>query len=140
MKRQMALSPLALALTSVSSLAAPISGEWLTDSRDSVIKIDNCGTKMCGKIERVLDPKLPTTDIYNPDKRLRSRPIIGTLVLSNFTGSGAEWSDGRAYDPKSGKSYRSKLQLQQNGTLKVSGCIMFLCQNRYWTRVAERKQ
>ncbi len=90
---------------------------------------------MCGKIARVLDSTLPTKDIYNPDASLRSRPIIGTMVLRDFSGSGSQWEDGQAYNPKTGKSYRSKMRLLANGDLRVTGCILFLCQNRFWTRI-----
>jgi uncharacterized protein (DUF2147 family) len=48
--------------------------------------------------------------------------------------SGGAWQGGRAYDPKTGKSYRSTMELQPDGRLKVSGCILFLCQSKLWTR------
>ena len=42
---------------------------------------------------------------------------------------------GRAYDPKSGQSYRSSLKLEPDGSLKLTGCVLFICESRRWTRV-----
>ena len=134
-KARWVLYPLLLAASPSAAWAEPVTGRWLTDAKDAVVLVDNCGQKMCGKIERVLDPKLPTRDINNPDTSQRSRPIIGTMVLRDFVGSGGSWKGGQAYDPKTGKSYKSKMQLLANGKLKVSGCILFLCEDRYWTRM-----
>lgn len=126
----------AVLLTGAASAAAaePIFGNWLTDDRSGIVKIGPCGQKLCGKIIRVLDPKAPANDINNPDPQGQLKPLIGTAVLRNFIRSGSEWKDGRAYDPKAGKSYHSKLKLMNNGMLKVTGCILFLCRSRYWTR------
>lgn len=129
--------PVLVAVTPQAAFADTVTGRWLTDAKDAVVLIDDCGQKMCGRIERVLDPKLPTKDINNPDPKLRTRPIIGTFVLSNFVKAGTGWKDGQAYDPKTGKSYKSKMQLLTGGRLKVSGCILFLCEDRYWTRMPE---
>lgn len=114
--------------------AAPIFGRWLTDDGTAVIRIEPCGHKLCGRIERVLDPKAPVNDINNPDAGLRRRPLVGAMVLSNFAEAESVWEGGRAYDPKAGRSYRSELKLLRNGKLKVTGCAFFLCRSRYWTR------
>jgi hypothetical protein len=79
-------------------------------------------------------PSVPKTDVNNPDPNLRSRPILGLQTLSGFTRDGAVWSGGRAYDPKSGRSYRATLQLNPDGSLKLTGCVLFICQSRRWTR------
>jgi uncharacterized protein (DUF2147 family) len=114
--------------------AEPIVGHWLTDDRAAIVRIERCGRKLCGWIERVLDPKAPKNDIKNPDPQRRTRPLVGARILSNFIGAGSVWKDGRGYDPKVGKSYRSQLRLLGSGKLKVTGCVSFLCRSRYWTR------
>ncbi len=114
--------------------AQSIFGRWLTDDRSAIVRIDHCGKKLCGRIERVLNPKAPENDVNNPNPRLRSKPLVGTAVLSNYIGSGAKWKGGLAYDPKAGTSYRSELELLENGALKVTGCVLFVCRSRYWTR------
>jgi uncharacterized protein (DUF2147 family) len=124
-----------LALAAASP--ATVAGLWLNDDRKGLVQIAPCGRKLCGTIVKVLDrdPKAPKTDIHNPDPKLRGRTIVGMPVLTGFEGSGGSWKGGRAYDPESGKSYRSFLELQPDGSLKVSGCILFICEARRWTRV-----
>ncbi|HEV2817145.1 MAG TPA: DUF2147 domain-containing protein [Allosphingosinicella sp.] len=129
-----------LALLGLSSVAAgaaaPIEGLWLTEDGKGVVRIGPCGRQLCGWIARVLDrgPGVPTRDVRNPDPRLRARPILGLPILSGFTASGARWTGGHAYDPKSGRSYRTTLSLNRDGSLAVTGCVTFICQTKRWTR------
>ena len=125
---------LVLAPGAAAAAPASIHGVWLTDDHKGLVQIGPCGRKLCGTIVRVLNPDAPKTDVHNPDPRLRNRPILGLPVLYGFEGSGGSWKGGRAYDPKSGKSYRSYLELNPDGSLKVSGCILFICESQRWTR------
>jgi uncharacterized protein (DUF2147 family) len=122
-----------------AAVAAPgsVQGVWMTDDHKGLVQIGPCGAQLCGRILKVLDaaPNVPRTDVNNPDPRLRNRPLVGLVTLSGFTRSGSGWKGGRAYDPKSGKSYRSTLELNPDGSLKVSGCVLFICESRRWARV-----
>jgi uncharacterized protein (DUF2147 family) len=133
MSRVAFLPLLALAL---GNAPPGVEGLWRTDDGKGLVRIAPCGAMMCGHIAQVLDkgPNVPRTDIHNPDPRLRNRPILGLQTLSGFTRDGAVWRGGRAYDPKSGRSYRATLQLNPDGSLKLTGCILFICQSRRWTR------
>lgn len=127
--------PLLLAL-----IAAPppsVEGLWLNDDRKGIVRIGPCGRKLCGVIAKVLsrDPKAPKTDIHNRDPRLRGRGFLGLPVLTGFERDGNVWRNGYAYDPESGKSYKSSLQLNPDGSLRVTGCIFIFCESRRWTRV-----
>jgi uncharacterized protein (DUF2147 family) len=129
------VSVLALALAA-GEPGSPIEGRWLTDDGKGVVTIAPCGDAWCGKISEILDkgPNVPATDLRNPDPRQRSRPVLGLTVLSGFRQRGAEWTGGHAYDPKSGSSYRASLRLGAPDRLAVTGCILFLCVTKYWTR------
>jgi uncharacterized protein (DUF2147 family) len=78
--------------------APSIEGKWLTDDGKAVVVIDRCGADMCGEIARVLDKgrNVPTSDVANPDQRLRNRPIVGLKVLSGFRAEGASGRGGKA--------------------------------------------
>jgi uncharacterized protein (DUF2147 family) len=133
------LWPFLLALGSAPLQAAEgvaPEGLWLTDDRTAVVRIAPCGSNLCGTVTQVLarGRDVPTTDINNPDPKLRLRPLNGLRTLWGFSRSGSAWKGGRAYDPKSGKSYRTTLQLNRDGSLKVSGCVLFVCDSRRWTR------
>jgi uncharacterized protein (DUF2147 family) len=119
--------------------AAPhsVEGLWLNDDKKGLVQIAPCGPKLCGRIVKVLsrDPGAPRTDIHNPDPALRGRGFVGLPVLTGFARAGNSWTGGRAYDPESGKSYRSTLSLNPDGSLRVTGCVLFICESRRWTRV-----
>jgi uncharacterized protein (DUF2147 family) len=133
---RIAAAPIALLLLAGTAPAPSVQGMWLTDDRKAVVRIAPCGANLCGTIDRVLDrsPASPTTDLHNPDPRLRGRPIVGLQILTGFVRSGKLWKGGRAYDPKSGHSYRSTLALNPDGSLKVTGCVLFVCESQRWTR------
>lgn len=125
---------LCLAAATPANAAASVSGFWLTTEKDSIIEIGPCGNALCGRIARILkpNPNGPPRDINNPDPALRNRPIQGLPILVGFRDAGRSW-EGTAYDPRAGKSYRSYLTLQRDGTLEVKGCISFLCRTKSWT-------
>lgn len=122
-------------------LAAPaaansITGNWITQDKDAIVKISKCGASICGRIHKFLVAPpggVNQKDINNPNKSLRKRKLLGTAVLSGFKRDGKKWR-GRIYDPKTGKSYRSVVQLQGTNTLKVEGCISVFCQGQKWRR------
>ncbi len=117
--------------------ATPIVGRYVTEDGSGVIEIARCGASVCGRLVRILksEPGAPKTDVNNSDAALRSRPILGLPILTGFTDAGKDWR-GRIYDPRNGKSYKSIVSREANGTLKVQGCIAFLCQTQVWKPVA----
>lgn len=116
-----------------------VAGNWINQDRSALVRIAPCGAQLCGTVLRVLarGRNVPTTDVNNSQPRLRSRPLVGLRVLSGFTRSGSRWEGGRAYDPKTGTSYRSSLELNPDGTLKVTGCVLFICRSQAWTRAGD---
>lgn len=117
--------------------AGDISGNWRTQDGSAIIAFGPCGNQMCGNVAKVLvsRPGIPKTDVRNPDPALRNRPIQGLRVISGLHAKGDRWEGGRIYDPKSGKSYKSHVQLNPDGSLKVAGCLAVLCKAQRWTRV-----
>lgn len=115
--------------------ADSIHGRWVTQSKNAIVEVAPCGSKVCGRIQKLLDtsngpnPK----DRNNPDPKLRNRTILGLPVLSNLAADGKSYR-GQIYDPESGRNYRSVVSLNRNGTLKVQGCIGPICQTQTWTR------
>lgn len=117
--------------------APSVYGRWLTDDRSGVVEVAPCGAALCGTLVRVLNPAAPARDINNPDPRLRDHPLVGTRILTGLKPADGHWRGGRAYDPKVGRSYRASVALGGPARLDVTGCVLFLCQTRHWTRVAE---
>jgi uncharacterized protein (DUF2147 family) len=130
------LSLVLAALLASGAPAAAIQGDWLTADRTAIVRIGTCGPHVCGAVLRVLarGPTVPRTDIHNPDKALRSRPLVGLPVLTGFARDGAQWTGGRAYDAKTGRSYKARLAPDADGSLTVTGCILFICKSQRWVR------
>lgn len=113
-------------------------GRWLTDDGSGVVEIAPCGGALCGKLVSVRDPKAPDRDVNNPDREKRRRPLVGIAILTGLVRSDEGWAGGRAYDPKTGLTYRAQIGLTKDGKLDVTGCVLFLCRTRHWTRFMEK--
>ena len=115
-------------------------GVWLTPSGNSQIEIRPCGEKLCGKLVWFTEPRNTDgtlkLDEKNKNVALRNRPLLGLQMMSSFikTGDG-KWTKGRIYNPEDGQTYRSKLEVKDQNTLSVSGCVLFFCKDQIWTRV-----
>ncbi|MEO9599602.1 DUF2147 domain-containing protein [Parasphingorhabdus sp.] len=136
MKMALGLIPAAMIFVTPAMAADSIIGNWVTQDRDAIIKISKCGTSVCGRIYKYLvtPPNgVGQKDIYNPNKKLRNRTILGMTILTGFKPDGNIWR-GKVYDPKSGKTYRSEVRLNSANSLKMKGCIAFFCQGQNWTR------
>ena len=128
----------AFVVSASAQAADPIAGQWVTEERDAVVTIGDCGRSTCGRISRFL--KAPPggrdqRDVNNPKENLRDRKLLGLPILTGFSEDGDEWR-GTIYDPKSGRSYRSVLRRLSAGRLEVKGCLGPFCQTQEWTRAS----
>ncbi|MDZ4308617.1 DUF2147 domain-containing protein [Allopontixanthobacter sp.] len=131
--------PLALAasLTASPALAAPASilGKWKTDDAKSVITFYECGTAICGKIDRFLvkEPDGGIRDTKNPDKTKRGEMLLGKRIFWNLTPDGDAF-EGKGYSPEEGRYFNA--DLAREGTkLKVKGCVSVFCRTVTFTRL-----
>lgn len=134
----------AIALAAVLSLTAaapalaadPAEGEWFNQGGSAKVRIAPCaGGKLCGTITWLRAPNENAKDVNNPDPALKTRSIRGMQMLWGFKSSApGKWTGGKIYDPNSGKTYDSKFSVNPNGTLKLEGCILMVCQAQTWKR------
>ena len=125
--------------------ADDIIGVWLNEDKDAHVEIYKENGKYFGKIIWLLHPNednatTPNLDDKNQDESLRSRPIMGLKLLTDFVFDGDdEWEDGKIYDPKSGKTYSCYIEFYNDNKseLKVRGFIgvSLIGKTTYWTRV-----
>jgi uncharacterized protein (DUF2147 family) len=148
---------LLFALLVVAPLAAgdsdAVVGVWATDPDDdggqAHIEIYRNGDRFDGKIVWLEEPVYlpgdedgeagqPKIDTENPDPELRTRPILGMVLMEGFVYDGKEtWHKGTIYDANDGKTYKCKMRLEDQQTLKVRGFIGFsmIGRTEEWTRV-----
>jgi uncharacterized protein (DUF2147 family) len=118
--------------------ADPVEGEWIPQDGGSKVRISGCPDKaaeLCGVVSWLPAAKTKDLDGKNPDPAKKKRPILGVPVIFGFKQSApGKWSGGKIYDAASGKTYSGKLSINPNGTLKVEGCVMMICQGQTWKR------
>ena len=112
-----------------------------TKAEKSQVQIFKTDNKYYGKIVWLKEPNKngkPKVDDKNPDKALINRPVLGLLILTSFVYNpkNTEWSDGKIYDPQTGKTYRCYIKFENDTKLKVRGFIgtALLGKTVYWTK------
>jgi len=139
-----------LCFTTSSHGANPdaILGVWTTADKDAKIEFYKCGSEYCGKMVFLEEPNFPSddkegmagqprVDRYNPDPKLRNRPLLGMTFIEGFRYTGDNtWKGGRIYDPEDGKTYNAVISVPKEDRLELRGYlgIPLLGRTETWTR------
>ena len=116
-------------------------GIWTNEEGKAKFEIYKCGEKLCGKIVSLKEPLRngkPKLDENNPDKKLRSKPLIGLPFMKDFEYDGDnKWDEGTIYDPESGKTYSCYMKMVSKDKMEVKGYIgiSLIGRTQHWTRV-----
>jgi len=144
MKKILALIGAWLCCTTFATAATnpdDIIGIWLNANGQAQIQIYKEGNKYFGKIYWLKDPNnakgTPKLDANNPDDALKTKPLLGAVLLRNFVYDDGEWNSGRIYDPQNGKDYKCYIKLKDPKTLSLRGYIgiSLLGRTEVWTRM-----
>ena len=106
-----------------------LEGVWFNGEKTSKIEIYKTKDgSFAGKIVWLKEPNAPDgkakLDSKNPDAKLQKRPLLNLVIVSGLKSDGkGKYSDGKIYDPKSGKTYSAKAELTNNNTLALRGFI-----------------
>ena len=118
-----------LAATVAADERVAVMGRWASDG--SILEVVESEGSLTMTIVALLDPLYLESDDYgepgqpkvdrnNPDESLRSQPILGLQLLSDYQFDG-KWQ-GKIYDPESGKLYSSNMRID-DGQLLMRGYI-----------------
>jgi uncharacterized protein (DUF2147 family) len=152
MKKFLAAALIVVASSSAASAQSSVMGTWLTSAKSAEIRIAPCPSPangpICGTIVKLnvangADgkpvPPDQATDVHNPDASLRSRKILGMVLIHDFktTNDPNAFEDGTIYNGENGKTYKANIGLQSDGTLRVRGYIgsAMFGETQIWTRV-----
>jgi uncharacterized protein (DUF2147 family) len=105
--------------TAASPSANSPLGVWLTEEKEGKVRIEQCGTNLCG---------------YSVDAKSNQN---GEQVLINMKpGKNSQWS-GRILDPNTGSTYDSTIALKGSDSLRVQGCAFggMFCGGQTWSRL-----
>ena len=118
---------LSLFTTMLAQDADGVKGFWMNETKDAKVEIYKSGNKYFGKIiwgKDLFEPdgKTPKKDTKNSNEELRNRNMLNMVILSGFSYDEGEWTGGELYDPRTGKTYKSKMKLKGN-SLEIRGYV-----------------
>jgi len=106
-----------------------IVGIWRNASGKGHVQIYKDKGKYYGKLvwlKKTHDEQgKPYLDKNNPSKQHCARPLLGLVMLKDFTYDDGEWTGGKVYNPEDGKEYKSFMKLKDHETLSVRGYVGF---------------
>ncbi|HEV2603693.1 MAG TPA: DUF2147 domain-containing protein [Microvirga sp.] len=109
--------PAAQAPGQVSEAPSAVLGDWLVADGSARINIQPCGPNLCGTVVWA-----------------KSGDRLGAQILRAMKPAGDNRWEGTIFDPRSGRTYESKITLR-GSSLRVEGCMMgLLCGGETWTR------
>lgn len=143
-RRQFTLLALAFAF-GAPTLAADLTpvGTWTTidDSTHkpkSIVQISEDNGKLQGKVVEVLQSDQGPHPICKKcDGDRKDQPVVGMTIMWDVVKDGDAWDGGHILDPNTGKTYKVKLAVMDNGQkLDVHGYIGFalLGRSQIWER------
>lgn len=111
--------------------ANTILGTWQTADQKARITITRKDSLYYGKLSNATLSIDKTINLHLPTS------LLGIYILQDFKYSGDNRWDGMIFDPKSKKTYKCYLKLEDDGTMKVRGYkgISLFGKSQYWTRV-----
>lgn len=102
-----------------TTVADNINGLYWSPNKDARIQIYSREGRYFGKSSWVA---ISRKDTKNPDESLNKRDVLGIELLSNFVYNNGVYTEGKIYDPQTGKTYNCRMTLMGN-TLKVRGYV-----------------
>lgn len=119
-----------------------IIGTWQNSTGKGHIQIFKTNGKYHGRVAWLKEPfdkntGRPILDEKNPDPAQRNNPIVGLVMMHDFTYEDGEWKNGLIYLPSEGKEYKANIQVKDANTLSVRGYIgiPLFGKTDVWTRV-----
>lgn len=124
------IATLVLVSATASVQATDLKGIWITEKSETgssmAVEIFDCDGKLCGKAVDVFDAP--------------NRDSVGLEIIKGMKKrSDTTYKRGKIYGPDTKKWYKSKMVLQSDETLKVSGCVLggVICRSQIWTRQSQ---
>lgn len=128
--------------TPAAAQTPSLTGRWASQGFGSIVDFQPCevdAATICGRIRWLWEANdangRPRVDGRNPDRALRTRPLVGIEIIRGFreTSPGV-WTGGTLYNPDDGRTYTGAIRLRQ-GALHLQGCALnVFCQTQVWRR------
>jgi len=64
----------------------------------------------------------------------KDQPLMGMVILRDLTREPGQYT-GKVLEVEEGKEYKCTIIPVSKEKLKLTACVMFICESHYWTRV-----
>lgn len=109
------------------------------DGRNSKVKIFKHADGYRAQVIWVENMKNPDgsqrTDLKNPDPAKRNTPSDRIVLVDKVTFKEDKWTNGKIYDPTSGKVYSVDMYFEKANVLTVKGKLGPFFKRVYWTKI-----
>jgi len=87
-----------------------------------------------GKIVKLVT--VPANSLCTKCKKDRKdKPLMGMLILWDLKKEAGRYAGGKIYEVEEGTEYKCSITQMAPDKLKITACLLFLCESHYWTRV-----
>lgn len=125
-----------LAITNIQAATPNMLGYWREPS-GAVIGINPCGPRLCLDLLELPPAPSPSSDLRNPNRKLRGRPLCGLRIGEDFIERDLQHAEGgHLYDPRSGRTYQASMTADGD-RLRLRGYLglKLFGRTETWTRV-----
>jgi uncharacterized protein (DUF2147 family) len=104
---------------------APV-GDWQTEGSKGLVRIESCGTALCGYM-------------INTSSNAKGETVLINMKPRHSGKANSEWS-GSIYSRASGNTYNAVMTVKKPNTLRVEACVVghYFCSGNDWTRIAPK--
>ncbi len=111
---------------------------WLTENKKAKVKLtikpDQILEGHIVWLKKEAENNIILLDEKNKDISKRTRPLMGSMILWGFKKNKKIWENGMIYAADKGKTYHGTLKWIDAETLRVKGCVSFICKSQIWKR------
>jgi len=124
------MGPSLLAALLLQAADPSIEGRWRSPGGNSIIDIGPCGSALCGTVAWASDKAKEDA------RKAGTNELVGAQLLTGLQEKRAGRWEGKLFIPDLNKRSTAKLELNEAGQLKVSGCLIgrMLCKSQIWSR------
>jgi len=119
-------APLKSSLQSEGDGVEAPTGDWQTEGRKGLVRIEPCGTALCGYM-------------INASGNAKGETVLINMKPKRSGKANSEWS-GSIYSRASGNTYNAIMTIKKPNTLRVEACVVghYFCSGNDWTRIAPK--
>jgi uncharacterized protein (DUF2147 family) len=113
---------------------AGLTGDWIVANKQARIRLVDCMGALWGVVSW---EAMPGFDSHNPNPAKRTRAMMGVPIVLGMTQTGSNAWKGQIYNSAWGQTFSGGVTLEEPDTLRITGCLLFLCGGENWSRATE---